>query len=153
MTALLHCPNHFYKMSHFKVTEVLRRQVVQMKSGRLSLSAIGRDVGRSNSVITRNLKLHNDTNSFNSTKKTGHPRVDRIIQRLSMGDRCHTAAEIPRQIISNLAKDMSRHAVSRRLSQDGLKARSPAIQILISKIYKVARFIFAEEHVMWMDDN
>ena len=41
MTALLHCPNHVCKIqSHSKVTEALRRKVVQMKSDGPSLSVI-----------------------------------------------------------------------------------------------------------------
>ena len=70
-----------------------------MKSGGPSLSVIERDVGRSKIVILRILKLHNDTNSFNSTKKPGRLRKtslreDRMIQRLSMGDLFDTVAGI-----------------------------------------------------------
>ena len=75
--------------SHSKVTEDLRKQVVQMKSGGLSLSAIERDVGRSKSVISTILKLHYDTNAFKSTKNAGcphktKPREDLMNQILAM---------------------------------------------------------------------
>ena len=136
--ALLHCPDQFRKMpSHSKVTEALR-QVVQMKSGGLPLFTIGRNAGRSKSVILRILKLHNDTNSFNITKKAGLLRQtssqeDRMIQKLSIGDRFGRAAGIFQYLFSNLGKEVSRHTVSRRLSQVERKARSPAIKPLISK--------------------
>ena len=123
MTALLHCPIHFCKMStHSKVTDAPRRQVVKMKNGGKSLSPLS-----SESVISRILRLHNDTNSFNSTKKAGRPRKTslreyRMIQRLSMGDHFDTATGISRQIIADLGKEVSRQTVSRRLSQVRLKA-------------------------------
>ena len=133
VTALLHCPNLFCKISsHFKVSEALRHQVVQMNSGWQSLSANGGDVCRYKSVISRVLKLHNDTNSFNSTKKAGRlrktsPREDRMIKRLSMVDRFETAAGISWQIRANLGNEVSSHAFSLRLSLVELKSCSPAI--------------------------
>lgn len=123
--------------SHSKVTEALCRQVVQMKSDGLPVSAIAREVGRSKSVISRILKLYNDTKSFKSRKKAGRPRKaspreDRLIQRLSMGDRFDTAAGISRQI-TDVGLEVSRHTVSRRMNEARLNARSPAIKPLISK--------------------
>ena len=58
VTALLHCPNHFCKMPrNSKVTKAIRRQVVHMKSGGLSLSAIGGDLGRFKSNISPMVKI------------------------------------------------------------------------------------------------
>ena len=51
-----------------------------------------------------------------------------------------------------MGKDMSRHKVSRRLSQVGLKTRSPVVKPLIRK-HKGVKLVFAEEHVTWTDDN
>ncbi|KAL7871100.1 hypothetical protein SRHO_G00085970 [Serrasalmus rhombeus] len=86
--------------SRSKVTETLRQQVVKMKIKGVTLSA--REVGRSKSVISRILHLSNTTNSFKSPKKAGRPqktnaREDRIMRRISMGNRFNTAAGIARQ--------------------------------------------------------
>ena len=96
-----------------------------MKSGGLSLSAVARYVGRTESSISRVLKLHNDTNSFHSMKKAGSlrktsPRENRMIQRLLFCDRFDTT-EISRQISINLGKKVPRYIVSLRLNQVGLK--------------------------------
>ena len=56
------------------------------------------------------------------------------------------------QTSANLSKEVSRHTVSRRLSQVVLKTRSPAAKPLISNKTKVVKLVFAEEHVTWMDD-
>ena len=111
---LLYSLNHFCKMlSYSKVTEALRRQVVQIKVDRLSPSAIGRDVGRSKRVI---MKLHND--SIHSSEKTERsrkpsPRENRTIQRLSTEGLFDTAAGISRQIGANLGnRSVSSYSVS-----------------------------------------
>ncbi|KAI5608182.1 hypothetical protein C0J50_9566, partial [Silurus asotus] len=85
-----------------KVTESLRQQVVQMKAKGMTLSAIARQVDPSKSVISRILNLYNITNSFKSAKKAGRPqktntREDRILRRISMGNRFHTAVGIAHQ--------------------------------------------------------
>ena len=51
-----------------------------------------------------------------------------MIQRLSIGYRFDIVAGISRQICANLRKEVLRHTLSRRLSQDRLKDRSPAIK-------------------------
>ena len=97
-------------------------------------------------VIRIFMKLHNDTNSFNSTKKDGrlrkiNPREDRMIQRLSIEDLFDTTAGISRQISTNLGKEVSRHILSRCLS----------IKPLISKTHELV-CVF-HEVVTWTDDN
>ena len=72
-----------------------------------------------------------------------------MIPRLSMG----TAAGIAQQMSANLGRNVSRHTVSQRPSQVGLKARSLATKPLINKTHKIARLAFAEEHVTWTDDS
>ncbi|KAF7702952.1 hypothetical protein HF521_021959, partial [Silurus meridionalis] len=114
---------------HSKVTESLRQQVVQMKAKGTTLSAIARQVGPSKSVISRILNLYNITNSLKSAKKAGRPRKtytreDRILRRISMGNRFHTAAGIAHQFSAEQGKDLCRHTVSRRLRAFGLTAQS-----------------------------
>ena len=141
-----------------KVTETLRQQVVQMKAKGMTLSAIAREVGRSKSVISRILHLYNVTNSFKSPKKAGRPRKtnareDRVMRRMSMGNRFNTAAGIARQFSAVHGKDLSRHTVSRRLRAFGLKAYSAVTKPLISRKNQKARLAFAEEHVVWTEEN
>ncbi|KAL0150600.1 hypothetical protein M9458_054101 [Cirrhinus mrigala] len=141
-----------------KVTESLRQQVVQMKAKGMTLSAIARQVGRSKSVISKILNLYNITNSFKSPKKAGRPwktntREDRILRRISMGSRFHTAAGIAHQFSAEQGKDLSHHTVSRRLRAFGLKAHSAVTKPLISRKNQKARLSFAEEHVVWTEEN
>lgn len=121
-----------------KVTEGLWKQVVQMKTKGMTLSAIARQVDRSKSVISRILHLYKTTNSFKSPKKAGRPRKtnareDRSLRRMAMGNRFHTAAGIARQFSAENGKDLSRHTVSRRLRAFGLKAHTAVTKPLISK--------------------
>ncbi|KAF7702517.1 hypothetical protein HF521_001800, partial [Silurus meridionalis] len=123
-----------------------------------SLSAIARQAGLSKFVISRILNLYNITNSFKSTKKAGRPRKtntreDRILRRISMGNRFHTAAAIAHQFSAEQGKDLSRHTVSRRLRAFGLKAHSAVTKLLISRKNQKARLSFAEEHVVWTEEN
>ena len=60
-----------------------------------------------------------------------------MIKRWSPGKRFDRAAEISRQINANLGIEVSRHTVSRHLSQVGLEARSRAT-IISKKV--IARF-------------
>ncbi len=81
------------------------------------IAAIARKAGRSKSVISRILHLYNVTNSFKSPKKAGHPRKtnareDRIMGRISMGNRFNTEAGIAHQFSAEQGKDLSWHAVS-----------------------------------------
>ncbi len=97
-----------------KVTEALRQEIVQMKTKGMTLSATAREVGRSKSVISQILLVYNDTNSFKSPKTAGRPhktnaREDRIIQRISMGNRFNTAAGIAHQFSKEQGKDLSQH--------------------------------------------
>ncbi len=87
-----------------KVTETLRQQVVQMKANSSKRSW----------SISRILHLYNVTNSFKSPKKAGHPRKinaqgDRIMQKISMGNRFNTAAGIAHQFSADQGKDLSGH--------------------------------------------
>ena len=75
------------------------------------------------------------------------------MQRLSMGNRFNTAAGIARQFSAEQGKDLSRHTVSRRLRQFGLKAHSAVTKPLISRKNKKARLAFAEEHVVWTEES
>ncbi len=84
------------------------------------IAAIAREVGCSKCVISRILGLYNVTNSFKSPKNAGHPWKtnaweDRIMWRISMGNRFNTAAGIARQLRAEQGKDLSQHTVSRRL--------------------------------------
>ena len=141
-----------------KVTETLRQLVVQIKAKGMTLSAIAREVGRSKSVISRILKTNKDTDSFQSPKKAGRPhktsaREDRIMRRLSMGNRFNTAAGIAHQISAEQGKDLSWHTMSCRLRQFGLKAHSAMTKPLISRKYKKARLAFDKEHVVWTEES
>ena len=55
-----------------------------------------------------------------------------------MGNRFNTAAGIARQFSAEQGKDLSRHTVSRRLRQFGLKAHSTVTKPLISQKNKKA---------------
>lgn len=70
-----------------------------------------------------------------------------------MGNRFHTAAGIARQFSAEHGKDLSRHTVSRRLRAFGLKAHTAVTKPLISKKNQKARLSFAEEHVVWTEEN
>ena len=120
------------------MTETLRQQVVQMKAKGMTLSAIAREVGHSKSVISRILKLYKETDSFKSPQKAGRPRKTRscedgIMRRLSVGNQFNTAAGIARQFSAEQGKDLSRHTVSHRLRQLGLKAHSAVTKPLLSR--------------------
>ncbi len=65
-------------------------------------------------MISRILQLYNDTNSFKSPKKAGRPhktnaQEERIMQRLSMGNRSSTAAGIACQFSAEQCMDLSLH--------------------------------------------
>ena len=129
-----------------------------MKATGMTLSAIAREHGHSKSVISRILKLYKETDSFKSPQKAGRPRKtsareDRIMGRLSMGNRFNTAAGIARQFSAEQGKDLSRHTVSCRLRQFGLKAYLAVIKLLISRKNKKARLAFAEGHVVWTEES
>lgn len=70
-----------------------------------------------------------------------------------MGYRFHTAAGIARQFSTEQGKDLSRHTVSRRFRASGLKAHSAVTKPLISRKNQKARLRFAEEHVVWTEEN
>ncbi len=73
------------------------------------IADIAREAGHSKSVISRILHLYNVTNSFKSPKKAGCPQKtnaweDRIMQRISMGNRFNTAAGIACQLSTEQGK-------------------------------------------------
>ncbi len=68
-----------------------------MKTKGMKISFIAREVGRSLSGISRILPLYNDTNSsppkaWSSTYRITSAREDRLMRRLSTGNRFNTAA-------------------------------------------------------------
>ncbi len=75
------------------------------------------------------------------------------MQRLSMGNRFNTAAGIACQFSAEQGKDLSRHTVSRYLREFGLRAHSAMTKPLISRKNQKARLTFAEEHVVWREEN
>ena len=140
VTALLYCPNHFCRMpSHSKVTDALRRQVVQMDSLyrplREMLAVLKVSYREFWNCIMTITHLTQQRKPNVHVNKSHHLKI------------VETAAEISRQIYANLGKKVSRYTVSRRLSQVKLKARPSAIKHLISKTRKV------EDHVTCTDDN
>ena len=119
--------------SRSKVDEPLRRKVVTLKTQGMTISAIAKEISRSKSVISRILKLYDDTGSFKSPKTSGRPRKtthqqNQTIQKLSMVDRFDTAAGIARQVTEEFGMKVSRQTVSRRLWEAGLHARSSVVQ-------------------------
>ncbi len=96
------------------VTKTLQQEVVQIKAKGMTLSVMAREVSHSKSVISRTLQIYSDNNSFKSPRKAGRPlktnaQDDRIMQRLSLGNRFNTAAGIACQFLAEQGKDLSRH--------------------------------------------
>ncbi len=73
--------------------------------------------------------------------------------RLSIGNRFNTAAGIAHQFSAGQGKDLSWHTVSQRLREVGLKEHSAVIKPLVSRKNQKAKFTFAEEHVVWREEN
>ncbi len=119
------------------MTETLLQQVVQ-------IAAIASEVGCSKSVISRILHL------YNVRKAAG---LDRIMQRISMGNLYNTAVGSACQFSAEQGKDLSWHTVSRCLRVFALKAHSAVTKPLISRKTQKARLTFVQEQVVWTKEN
>ena len=150
--------SYFIMARRQQVNETLRANAVNLRKQGFTITSIANQLNRSKSVISRIVKLYNETGRLRSPKKVGRPRKtspreDRIMQRLSLKDRFQSAAGISRQVGQDNDIQVSRQTTSRRLQEIGLFARSPVKKPLISKKNKAARLAFANKHVIWNDDN
>lgn len=123
-----------------------------------TLSEISSIIGRTRSVIQRSISTFKERGSINVRGRSGRPpkttaREDRIMVRLCLRNRFETAAGIARKMRSSHGVRVSRFTVSRRLVKVGLKARVPVAKPLISKKNQKARLQFAQEHVIWSEDQ
>ncbi|CAI9738964.1 Transposable element Tcb2 transposase [Octopus vulgaris] len=141
-----------------KVTPDLGKEIVKMKVSGMILSAISRNVRRSKSVISRVLKLYEETKGFELNKATGRPRKttmrdDRAMKWYVMKDPFETAAGISKKIKVNSGTKVSPFTVIRRLKEFGLKTCYPATKPTIIKKNKLEKLSFVEAHVNWRDET
>lgn len=123
-----------------------------------SISTIANIIRRSKSVVHRVIARYKKENTLEALPKTGRPpktskREDRIIVRKSLNDRFKSAASITREFNEQTGKKISKKTVSRRLKAAGLHDRVPVSKPLISKKNKNKRLKFAQEHVIWTDQQ
>jgi transposase len=105
-----------------------RARVVTLRNENHSFKRIAGIVGRSQTACKQAVKLFEDTGSYSDRQRIGRPwkttdRVDRIIYRLSQGDRRKTAVDIQREIANHVGAQVSVSTVKRRLNRFGLHGR------------------------------
>ena len=81
-----------------KVDAAVKSEIVKLRKENLTIEQIGKHVKRSKSVVSRVLKLYNETGRLTNTKKSGRPRKttvreDRVMKRLALKDRFLTAGK------------------------------------------------------------
>ena len=137
----------------------LRELTVKLRNeDKHSIGDIANIVKKSKSVIHGILKKFDETGLCEAKKPFGRPRKttsreDRFITLQAKNDRFTTAADITNKIKDNLGVNLSRHTVSRRLSEQRLMARTLSTKPFISKKNQLARKKFAIEHVTWTENQ
>ena len=136
----------------------IKKSIIKLHGENHSIRKIADDLKLSKSAVGRVIKDFKDTGKILPPKKNGRPRItsprqDRLIKKMALDDRFQTAASISREVHASHDIKASRKTVSRRLNEIGLFARSPAKKPLISNKNKKIRLSFAQEHVLWTDDQ
>lgn len=141
-----------------KMSSPERNRVLSLHIDGKSLSEISSMIGRARTNVQRIIAKYKQLGHIETGKRTGRPpkttpREDRQIVRMSMRDRFKPAAQISRELKVGSSGTVSRSTVTRRLQRAGLKARVPVSKPLISKTNQKRRLQFAQEHVIWTDDQ
>ena len=137
----------------------IRQQIIRLRmKDNLSIGAIVEIVNKSKSVVHGTLNVYNDYGSSEAIKSTVRPKIktkrkDRAMVKLVKKDRFKTAAAaVSREMSIQLGKPSSRKTVSRRLVEQ-LLDRALVVNPLISSKNKKYRLAFANEHVLWSQEN
>ena len=140
-----------------KLDYSVRQGIVKLRKEKHTIREISEKVKRSKSVEGRVVKSYNDTSKIVSAFKTGRPRKtsareDRIMQRMSLKDRCKSCTEIKRVMNSTSCVNVSRQTVSRRLQEIVLFNRTPRKKPLVSSKNK-KRLESANWYIIWTYEN
>ena len=119
-----------------------------------SQRAIASRFGCSQRSICEILKKHKETGEVKDHTIPGRPRKtttreDRVIVRISMGNRFKTAPQIRSEVNSNHNLIVSTSTMQRRLREVGLHGRKARKKPRLNSSQKRARLLFAHEHKNW----
>jgi transposase len=132
----------------------LRAEIVALHSNGLSDKAIGRQIGKRQSSVSRFLRTFMARPDLVDRAGRGRRRTltlrdERVIKRLVLSGECDTAAEISRQALNLGLPRVSETTVRRVLRRQGLVARVMRKKPFLTKRHKALRLAWAREHRHW----
>jgi transposase len=136
------------------LSPVTRTTIVTLRNEHYTFGQIANIVSRSETACRQAYKLFEETGGYSDRQRVGRPRktsekLDRIIHRLSEGDRTKTAVDIRREIAGHQGGQVSVWTIRRRLRQFGLHGRIARKKPFISHRNRQRRLKFAREHLNW----
>ena len=120
-------------MANFnKLTNDQKSRILALsETAGMSAREIGKEIGCSNSSVSRFLKKFKTTGDLARKTGSGSGRKtsaadDRLMKRMSLQNRFLTAVDIRKQFLEGGGNPIGVHTVRRRLRDAGLVARRPA---------------------------
>lgn len=109
-----------------RISEAQRWQIIGMRSSGLSYKAIGRHMGYHNTVVSRLVRKHIQTNNVKDLQRSGRPlvtlqREDRALRRLIRRMPLATSHVLKREWLSY--RQLSTKTLRNRLKSAGLKSK------------------------------
>ena len=151
-----------------ELSEDLKKRIVALHKDGIGYKKIAKTLRLSCSMVAKTIQRFNRTGSTQNRPCHGQPKklsahAQRHIQRLSLGNRCMSAANIASEFEGVGGQPVSAQTIRRTLHQIGLHGCHPRRKPLLKMMHKKACKQFAEvkqtkdmnywNHVLWSDES
>lgn len=141
-----------------ELTHAERGQIVLLHSQNMTLAAIARKIKCSRCAIRTTITRYRETGMFTNKRRSGRKRSttarqDRLLQRISLGDRQKTSKDLSSELLVQHGISISAQTVRRRLSNVGLRGCKARHKPLLTEEHKKKRLLWANQHRNWSADD
>lgn len=129
-------------------------QVIALIENGLSQRAVARQLDMTRAAVRRVCTRYEETGSFHRRPGTGRRRFttvrdDRFIVSTTLRNRHLNAVQVQRQLREVRGVAISQWTVRRRLQENNLTPKTPAIGPKLTPAHRQARLRFARDHLNW----
>ena len=127
--------------------------VAKVEQG-VSCRQVAREMGIRPNTVSDIMKKHRETKSVADLPRSGRPRKttprdDRLLLRMSLGDRRLTASNLQHILAEEHNINLAVRTVRKRLQKAGLRGCVAVKKPLLTAAHRKARVTFAAEHKDW----
>lgn len=137
-----------------RLSDLDRGRALGLLQSGLSVREVGRRLEVSHSVIQRLNQRFMETGSVRDRQRSGRPRItdardDRCVVLAALRER-RTSARVLRQHLRDTRNvNVSTDTIRRRLREQGIRARRPAVRPVLTRAHRAARLAWCRRHLGW----